>query len=549
MRERQSMTNDTPVPPPVAVEHDPVQDAIDLVQMVGQSLNIAMLYGLTHKVTHASIERSFPVLALFMERHGPLHVGVVEGELLLNGTSSNGAPLAGNLVSRLTSLNLLSLVIEPDLSLEEYRNLLTLLMTPPGKAGSSGSATDLVSAHGFQHIQAQNVAYRRVTETDAAPSDTAEPTPHPERAPNIEKVLAFLKAPPEAGSESAREDLVRLASDAEQLADLILRTADVREQAIDPSSGESMTDLVVGCINRIANTLLESPASKSQKGRKQVKRTLLLLEKSLVARLRNLASDSVDPAAVSSAITETAEDLDMEALAAKYMKTRRTAEKAEAQLRRLIQRSESGTDQELRDSLMTQGLTAEGWRELVVNQRATPPSAAGQDAQLQDIKALTLLLARLGETLQQTQAEPAGATDAKLLSLVSETRQQVTAVTAGTEQKIATLQAMADADVDQEVSDKPLRLSHKALLRTLAEIAQELSQPLTVISATLDMLRGQRTGPITAAQGELLALAAESSARLGRLVSCLMRLSGPPESLKPDRSVFGLASPSAGLSA
>ena len=104
---------------------------------------------------------------------------------------------------------------------------------------------------------------------------------------------------------------------------------------------------------------------------------------------------------------------------------------------------------------------------------------------------------------------------------------------------------MAETQAEQAASGKPLPLSHKALLRTVAEIAQELSQPLTVISATLDMLRSQRTGPITTAQGELLALAAESSSRLARLVACLMSIAGSPHTLKPDRTLLGVADLSA----
>jgi hypothetical protein len=52
------------------------------------------------------------------------------------------------------------------------------------------------------------------------------------------------------------------------------------------------------------------------------------------------------------------------------------------------------------------------------------------------------------------------------------------------------------------------------------------------------MLRGQRSGPITAAQGELLALAAESGAQLGHLIACLMKVAGTPTSLHPDHDML-----------
>ena len=130
------MTEKSPTPA-ASAERTPTQDAVELVQTIGQSLNLALLYGTAHKVSQASFDRSYPAIAGFMKRYGPLHVSVAEGDLLLNGNSAAEAPLAANLIARLTGLNLLSLVIDPSLSLEEYRKLLMLLMTPPAKLATT----------------------------------------------------------------------------------------------------------------------------------------------------------------------------------------------------------------------------------------------------------------------------------------------------------------------------------------------------------------------------------------------------------------------------
>lgn len=516
------------------------REAVELAQALGQTLNTVLLYGVAHKVAQASLERSYPVLTAFIEQHTRLHFTIVEGELLINGTSANGAPLAGNLIGRLAARQLLSFVMASGLSMEEYRIFMTLLITPPAPT-KAGQPAPL----GLQHIETQNVIYRRVTDDGAGATPTTPAAPVPPvdagKSANITtdlaNVLAFLKGDPTEDTGHTLEELRHLAEDAEKLANLILRTATIREQAADLASGESLTDLVVGCINRVAETLARDPAAKTQKGRKQVKRTLLLLEEQLLAQLQALSGNTAGQETISAVFAEVTEDLDVESLAAKYMKSRRATEKAETRLKKIIKRADGDTlqENELRDRLMEQGLTPEGWKELIVTPKkpAIAPVMPGQE--LKEIKTLTLLLAQLGETLARPKESASAPDESKIQTLITETGTNLQALAAHTEEKINTLRDKASADKEDGKSPS---LSRKELLEMLAEIAQELTQPVTVINGTLDMLLGQRSGPITPMQSELLTLASESSTQLGHLVSCLMKVAGTPTSLHPDHDML-----------
>ena len=76
------------------------------------------------------------------------------------------------------------------------------------------------------------------------------------------------------------------------------------------------------------------------------------------------------------------------------------------------------------------------------------------------------------------------------------------------------------------------------MLAMLAEIGQEICQPLSVINCSLDMVRGKALGPLTPPQEEMLALAAESGARLDMLANKIIEISGVPKGTKPDSEIL-----------
>jgi hypothetical protein len=538
---------------------DQEKDVTDLIQIMGQTLNMALLYGVTHKVTRSSLEISYTVISKFMEFHDYINFNIAEGILLINGESTAGSPLAGSFTTRLTGLNLLSFTIHPGLSLDECIALFTLFLTPPGKLEPGKSAAELMAGQGIVHIEAKSYSYRRVSEDEPEASaqaggtgpgtgeaTAAEPQQEPEVAapspPDLDNIMAFLKGDDLTDPSRYAEDIRRLAADTEKLAELILRTVEIRSSMANLSEGESLTDLIVGCIQKVVQPIIKDPSAKSQKGRKQIKHSLLMLEKALLERLQNMAGDQAIHA-TEAMMEELIEDMDLDAIASKYMKNRRLAEKTDEKIAQLIERAAGDPEQleELKERLTDQGLTQAGWQELTVRFSPPTPSGTGSGGRgdggsgsadgVNEIKVLTLLLARIGETIQKPTAE----TPSQIQDLIGETNQHLAALAEITDQKIGTLQAML---TEEKLAST---LSRQQILEVLAEIAQEIMQPLTIISGTLAMIRSLRAGPLNDTQGELLSMIAESSDRMSVLVNHLMLLAGTPETKNPNRAILDAA--------
>lgn len=519
------------------------KDVTDLIQTMGQTLNMALLYGVTHKVTRSSLAISYTVIGKFIEFHENIHFSVADGALLINGESSAGSPLAASFTTRLTNLNLFSFTIEPGFTQDECLALFTLLLTPPSKIGAGKSAADLMEGLGLLHIQAKSFSYRRVSEDEPDGGIPATPVPETPAAeptaaqPDLDNIMAFLKDDTQADPNRSAEDIRRLAADTEKLAELILRSVEIRSSLANLSEGESLTDLIVGCIQKAVQPIVKDPAAKTQKGRKQIKHSLVMLEKALLDRLKAMSGDQAVHA-TEAMMEEIGEDLDLDAIASKYLKNRRLAEKSSEKLTHLIERSADDPEQleELRERLIDQGLTPEGWMELAVKHAAaaTPSTdkGGGSGDGVNEIKMLTLLLAQIGETIQN----PAPSDNSsEVQALITEAGQHLSSLTDITDKKIVTLHAMLTDEKHTPV------LSRRELLEILAEIAQEIMQPLTIITGIVAMIRSLKAGPFTNTQGELLSMIAESSDRMILLVKHLMDLAGTPVTRQPDRAILDAA--------
>lgn len=486
---------DTPKPESTIPDHSLHQDVMDLLQVMGQSLNAALLYGLNHKVAAASLDVSFMVATKFMEYHGPIDFSIENHLLLINGVSTGGFPAAGNFITRLTGLQLLNFSFQPGFPATEYQKFFNVLITPPSKLGDQNGA-DLVQSLGFKHVQAKSFSYQRVSGEGAGSEPSAQPS-----GPDLAGIMSFLSSCGITPATDVSGDIRQLASDPEKLADLILKTVETSPGATLPENGETLVRLIADCIQKVADQLLTDPALKTQKGRKQTKRSLLLLEKALTGRLESLAGES-SARALTARLTELAEELDLDALASQYMKGRRATGKAGEKLGRLIDRIHSDPDQlaELQERLIGDGLTAEGWQELIGR-----PADGGATA------------------------------SPEIQDLIAETAKQLSLLSRLTGTRISRLKDKLGAE------DTARQLSRSEVLEILAELTQEISQPLTIVTATVELITSLRIGPLNDSQLELLGMVAESGNRMAQLVDSLMRIAGTPTTLHPDQAILQAA--------
>ncbi len=533
-----------------------INDVQNLLRAMGQVMNNIYLYGAAHKVTQQSILASYAVMEKALLKTEVISFSSVDGALLTDGRPVEVKnPLVASFAKKFISLEIAGFSLTRGMPMEEFQKLLELFNTNPEKLKESGqSFTDLVGKSGLQHVQTRAITYQRVTESEvvvnkgkleeALGGKAGEGEGEEGGDKTIEEIILFLRG--EAPSDTSRvaHEITEAAADTAQLADMILKAALIQQQQAGLEGAESLVDIVVGCFRRAYEGLIQDPAAKTQQGKKELSKKLLLLEEDVLKKIRELSGAPDDTVAepVVEAVEEMTTELAMEALAADYMRKYKGIETTEKKILRFIRtvaRSRPEAEDGLKERLMESGLTPEGWEELVIRskmQKGRKGAAAETDGEAAGV--LAMLLSNLDQVLSAAQQGGEAAPAEQVDQAVHQVSDQVATVVAQTQSSIEAFgEELKQLEAAVKESGEPLRL--RRLIEILAEIVQEFCQPLSVINASVDMIRSRYLGDITPQQAEMLGLAAESGARLRLLVDRLLEISGVPVSTKPDQRIIG----------
>ncbi len=234
--------------------------------------------------------------------------------------------------------------------------------------------------------------------------------------------------------------------------------------------------------------------------------------------------------------------LDMAALAqtAGYVEQRKEIRKQHQTVVDTIRRyaSDPARLEELRQQMLAYGLGEAEWTALL----AESGVVKGLDRQT-DIELKTLLTS-VEELARQRDRD--GFDPREMNHALKAIGREVDSLIQYTQGQTTTLAQRVDADRDKvaEIERQArergvgLQLSREELLQNLAEINQELVQPLTTSSALLQMLTSGQMGGLSPVQRDLLETASEGMERLERLISYLQRISGFPVELSPDQGLL-----------
>ncbi len=232
--------------------------------------------------------------------------------------------------------------------------------------------------------------------------------------------------------------------------------------------------------------------------------------------------------------------------AAAYLQQKRAADSEREKLLDLI-RSQGSTlegRRALREQLFGAGVTKQEWDDLLLASGAAMPSQMrGGEA----VETLQRLLMDIDVLAAQGDAIAAGHSTETMDNLLEEISQEVARLVSETKGEAETLAEKVDADretvaqLEAEARAKGigLSLSREELLSSLAEINQELAQPLTAATTVIDVLEQGKLGAVSDAQQDVLHVASDGMKRLAKLVAYLHTISGIPEDLSPDREILG----------
>ncbi|MFC1496994.1 histidine kinase dimerization/phospho-acceptor domain-containing protein [Verrucomicrobiota bacterium] len=555
----------------------PISDAAEIVRVMGLVFSNSELYGANHGVTKKAIEDSFALLGKTFENCKEISFTVSEEGLLVNGDIIElKNPLMKSFVTQMLQREINSFSISQGLSHEQYHNLVEALTAKPKELKQLGGFAGAIGALGLENVRSRKVVFKQVTEEEAVVSreglekvvskDKLEHVLSSGVTPgkgegdeeggtdaiHVDNILAFIKGDVSVDNKEALSDIKQAASHADKLGEIILQAAEIKQEKADIAGGESFGDLVVGCLRRTYEGLSKDPAMKTQKGKKNLAKTLMLLEKDILDKMRQMGGEVTeeDQKKVAEAVEAMEDELKIDSLADEYIKKSNAIEANEKRILRFIKSKgvDGAGNSDLKEKLLSGGLSLDGWNELLVKSGAggaeTGFSASGGN--LAAVGQLATLLTRMEESFEKESGSLDKETQQEVDNTLKKVDQEVRNIVANTEHKIEEL--VKDVKEDEEIIEaeekkakkegKGPKLTRKKMLEVLAEIVQELCQPLAVISCSIDMMKSKYLGEVTKQQEETLELAFSSGERLKKLIDKLIEIAGMPETRNPDEKII-----------
>ena len=472
------------------------------------------------------------------------------------------------LVQQLRQQGIDNFSLKKGIKRESLAGLIEVITADPAAIRELGGFASALAACKLEHVTSKTVVYKEVDDSEVVVSreDLAKAREELEqfhavrdRVEHLAELLAHLELSGGSGGGAPAEvgrDLLTLAPDAQRLAELVVEAARLIRGGTgegprggDGGGGDSpaMPDAVAGSLRQTFKAMMNDPSAQTQKAKRELRKTLRELESSLLEELKNL--DAPDREACAQAVAATArdieEDIQVDALASEYMKRLQAMEQTEQRLMRYMKRKEAGEleDSGLKDRLETAGLSPFRWDGLLAKTGKEGASGGGLAATFDQVAGLLSRIERSVEVLSSHQDEDSRQS---LVDTVQAANDQVDALVADTAQRIRDL--AEDVRADEEAANAAekaaerqgisLRLSRARLLAMLAEIVQELCQPLSVIGCALDMMNGGKMGNVSEDQKAMLALITDSTFKLRSLIAGLESVVGVPESMSPDREML-----------
>lgn len=519
-------------------------EVVAFIRSLGQIVANAHLYSIHHPVTVEALERSYDAFTKVMEARDSINIAMANDQLLVDGKNVDlRSSQASTFADKLRALELGGFSMDKGISADEFVRLVSLLAAPATVAMAS-NVVEQLSGSGFEHVKAKVVRYEQISDGEEVVDGKEAEVGRKFTGPMVEQIMAFLKGDVDPGGNNPLRNVDAAANNAQMLADMIMKSAVIREQAPDLGHGESLGGLIVGCLRRTFSSLNEDPVTKTQKGKKTLTKTLVLLEKEILEKLRTMAGDNTGAEEeLGEAVREMQDEVAMDSLAEQYAKKMEAVEDSEKRLLRYIKRKgvDAASESGLRERLLDNGVTSEGWRELVVKSGALNDAGGKSEPSTDTGRVLALLLTQLSEMVD-TKKGPEG--QGELAKTINKLGSEIDKTVAKTEQKIQALSEEArriesedgtPSDADAGTAKK---MSRQEILRSLAEIGQELCQPLAVINCSVGILSSNRLGELSEPQRQTLQLAAENGNRLSILVDKLMSISGLPSDLNPDQEII-----------
>ena len=507
---------------------------------LSRTINIVITYGPGHRAGQQASEKAMHAIgALFAERKKVI-IGAFNGMLTVDeiAVEATGA-LLKSLERRLSKLRITGLKLDRGTSQDELIQLAELLACNEADDFESG-----FRQAGLAHVSSEALQFEAVREGQSVANNSdlagmggaggvldledalagespAEPEETGTSDVHVEQIVAFLKGDIDIDDDDAvGEELSELANDPSRLGKMIMESVAVR-QSVSEFSGESLNDIVLGCLRRTFNGLRKQPAFQSREGKADLRKALLLLEESVLDRMRDLTGEpnpELDRQIVQT-IREMDESLGFEMAAMQYVEHRDAITQTREEMKTYVKAHGAGDA----ENLLSDTLFPESeWKRIVVE--SGQPTAHDSSAPIASgINSLANVFEKLEHLLSSE-----GANGTQVRDLLGKANENLDDTISTTKEKLGALSQQIKDDENRTVGGQGRNMKQSELLAALSEVAQELMQPLTAINASLEMMLEGYVGDVSEEQHDLLELASNSGEHLKYLMRELIEIVGCP---------------------
>ena len=550
------------------------QVATGVSQLVFNTLNHAWL---SQRDEADGIAAFYNTLSGFLDVCHEISLRVVGDVLKINEHEvSDEETLIRDLARQLTKLGTNHVAFHRGLSATSFGNLLEVICANPKDVEALGGLASAIQQCGIENVSSKTIILKEVDEDDVVMSqeelDSAEKEREQaeaiqQRVVSMSDMLSHLKA--DSDDDRAGEiieELQGMAGDARQLADMVMQAAEGRHDEAEDQAKESLAGALAGCVRRTFDALMKDPTVRTQKGKKELQKKLKGLEEELLGMMGQVSEGQRENCeeAVRETVDQLADEIQVDSLASEYMKRLRAIDKSEKRLMRYIKTkgAEGIEGSELEMRLQEDGIEMSEWDALLRRSGiggggfgpgpggggSGGPGPGGGGAGSATMEHLSSLLGRMEKAVGELATSPDNVHEKELTGVLTEVNEEIGDMVDKSSRRMETIaedvradaEAASAAEEAAEGSGQGLRLPRKELLAVLAEIVQELLQPLAVINCSTDMIMSQKLGDLPETQASMLGLIDESTDKLETLIQGLQGIAGVPDTMSPNQERIGI---------
>jgi hypothetical protein len=523
----------------------------NVIRALGAVLENRSLYGKTHKVTVQSLEQAFEQISQTLATEDALLMAISPDELLINHQLVNtNVPLMQHFLDRLRDHELSTLTLSKELTPDEFVALIDLIAEDPATLAAAGGASSKLQSDAiFTHVQSRKVSYVELTDEEVVvkKEEIGDGGGRAARDTAVMEYLGVFEEEPPKPSDALGADLRDILDHPGEFGEVIIQAVRTSmdmelpaETPVPSATTKLLIERIVQCLERAFGTLKEDRSAKTQKGKKALIKSLNALGDELERVVRDAISpvEEEDLLPITNSIEDMTDELAIDALASEYLRKRKLIEDSEQRvLRYIARRGDKIEDSDLRAKLLDGGLPQRNWETLMIASGVRSIVSDGDSAVgagLPGFKRLREMLGQLADCFRNIDSDDEAARK-ELQNLIEQVEERLERLVASTRQRMEHLSGqVAREGEDKEDGDTETpRPSRRQLLEMIAEIVQELCQPLSVVQCTIDVLMTEQIDTISDAQRNIVELAARSANRLYVLINELHDIVGAPSDLHP----------------